>query len=168
MRQQRWRLPLVLVVALGAAPLPVPARAGPGIAVIVSRDAPRRVLDRVTLSDIYLKKIFVDGAGNALIPVNLPPDDPLRRAFSLSLLGQTSDQLQGYWNERYFHGVRPPYVLGSPNAVIRFVAGTDGAIGYVAACQVDARVRALMVLPVPPSEREAVERLCAETARRDD
>ncbi len=161
-------LPLSFALALGPASLPLPVRAGPGVAVIVARDAPRPGLDRITLREIYLKKIFVDGDGHALIPVNLPPEDPLRRAFSLSLLGETSDRLQAYWNERYFHGVRPPYVLGSPNAVIRFVAGTDGAIGYVATCQVDPSVRELMVLPVPPGEHEAVQQLCTENARNSE
>jgi hypothetical protein len=34
----------------------------------------------------------------------------------------------------YFHGVLPPYVLASEEAVILFVSATPGAIGYVSAC----------------------------------
>lgn len=158
--------PLFLLLALWTLSSGTRADAA-GIAVIVAYDAPRLHLDRATLRDIYLKKIFVDEHGTALIPVNLPPDDLLRRAFSLNLFRETADELQSYWNERYFHGVRPPYVLGSPNAVVRFVARTSGAIGYVATCQVDASVRRVLVLPVPASEREAVDRLC-DGARHHD
>jgi hypothetical protein len=39
-------------------------------------------------------------------------------------------------------------VLASVEAILRFVAATPGAIGYVPACAVDGRVRLLMVLPV--------------------
>ena len=138
-------------------------RADVGIAVIVARDAPPLTLDRATLRDIYLKKIFVDEQGIGRVPVNLPPDSPLRHAVSLSLFRESEDTLQRYWNERYFHGVRPPYVLGSQTAVLRFVARTEGAIGYVASCRLDAGVRAVLFLPVPASERRAVARLCADT-----
>ncbi len=158
----RATLPVCLALTLGLGPSPPALAADPGIAVIVARDAPQARMDRVTLRDIYLKKVFVDEEGNPLVPVNLPAGDPLRRAFSLSLLGKPSDALEGYWNARYFHGVRPPYVLGSPNAVVRFVASTEGAIGYVAACQLDDSVRELMRLPLPTSERKAVDRLCDE------
>jgi ABC-type phosphate transport system substrate-binding protein len=40
----------------------------------------------------------------------------------------------------YFHGVQPPYVLASDEAVIRFVVSTPGAIGYVSNCLADRRV----------------------------
>lgn len=132
------------------------------IAVIVAGDAPPLKLDRATLRDIYLKKIFVDERGVVRVPVNLPPDDPLRHSVALALFHEGDDALQRYWNERYFHGVRPPYVLGSQAAVLQFVARTEGAIGYVAGCRLDTSVRAVLYLPVPPTEREAVQRLCAE------
>lgn len=132
-----------------------------GIAVIVARHGPRLELDRATLRDIYLKKIFVNNRGVAFIPVNLPPNHPLRRAFSRALLQETTNQLQAYWNQRYFHGVRPPYVLGSQTAVVRFVARTPGAVGYVAPCRVDSSVRRILLLPLPAAAAKAVDRLCA-------
>lgn len=133
----------------------------PGIAVIVARSRPLDLsMGPAMLRDIYLKKVFVDAAGTALVPVNLPPDHPLRVAFSERVLNQDSEALQDYWNERYFHGVRPPYVLDSQEAVIRFVAKTEGAIGYVADCVLDASVRPVMTLTVPVQERGAVAELC--------
>lgn len=150
------RLLLMLGLWLPAAA----CQAAPGIAVVASRDAPHMTLDRATLRDVYLKKVFVDRHGDALVPVNLPPDDPLRRAFSRAVLGEAPESLQGYWNERYFHGVRPPYVLASQAAVARFVAGTAGAIGYLASCRVDPGLRTLLVLPVPAAEQAALADSC--------
>jgi ABC-type phosphate transport system substrate-binding protein len=158
----RHHLSLLLGACLYA--LSTMVHAEVGIAVIVARDAPPLRLNRAMLRDIYLKKIFVDERGRALIPVNLPPDHALRLAMSHSLFHESDDALQRYWNERYFHGVRPPYVLGSQNAVLRFVAHTAGAIGYVAACRLGPAVRKVMVLPVPASQRPAVARLCDEAA----
>ena len=118
------------------------------IAVIVARDAPTQTLDAGTLRDIYLKKIFLDTAGRKLVPVNLPADTPLREAFSQALFHTHSDELQDYWNQRYFHGITPPYVLASEDAVVRFVARTPGAIGYVAGCHVDGSVRVVVRLAI--------------------
>lgn len=116
--------------------------------MIVSAAAPAPGMDAALLRDIYLKKIFLDDTGRKFIPVNLPVEHPLRRALSATLFGLSSDDLQDYWNQRYFHGVTPPYVLGSQDAVLRFVANTPGAIGYIAPCFLDASVQQVLSLSV--------------------
>jgi hypothetical protein len=40
-------------------------------------------------------------------------------------------EMAPYWNERYFHGTRPPPSLASEQAVLLYVARTEGAVGYV-------------------------------------
>jgi len=121
------------------------------IAVITGNPPPRIAADRQSLGNIFLKRLRVDEHGLPLVPLNLPPDSALRRAFSSSLLGRSPRTLAQYWNERYFHGVSPPYVVRSEEAMVRFVAATPGAVGYVMACRVDDRVRVLARLPVPPA-----------------
>lgn len=130
------------------------------IAVIVARDAPAQTLDAGMLRDIYLKKIFLDAAGRKLIPVNLPADAPLREAFSQMLFHKSSDELQDHWNQNYFHGVTPPYVLGSQDAVVRFVAQTPGAIGYVAACHLNPTVRQILALTPGPEAAAGIAATC--------
>lgn len=120
--------------------------AQPQIAIITAPDGPQLTLDQNTLRNVYLKKIFVDGKGLRLTPVNLPSRAPMRVAFSRALLHMDDTQLQDYWDQQYFQGVSPPYVLGSADAVVRFVATTPGAIGYVAPCQVDASVRVVLTI----------------------
>lgn len=119
----------------------------PQMVVITAPEGPQLTLDQNTVRNIYLKKVFVDGKGQRLTPVNLPSGTPLREAFSRALLHMDDAVLQDYWDRQYFQGISPPYVLGSPDAVIRFVATTPGAIGYVASCQVDASVRVVLTLP---------------------
>lgn len=126
------------------------SRAAPSQMVIITApDAPHLTFNQNTLRDVYLKKIFVDGRGQRVTPVNLPSGAPLREGFAHTILHMNDSQLQDYWNKQYFQGVSPPYVLASADAVVQFVAKTPGAIGYVAACQVDASVRVVMTITLP-------------------
>ena len=138
-----------------------PASASDEIIIIVARDAPDYSINRVMLRDIYLKKIFLDDNGRPFVPVNLPPENPLRLSLAETLFNKSVQQLQDYWNQRYFQGVAPPHVLSSQEAVVQFVAKTPGAIGYIAACRLDARVREVLAIPVAPSQRGTLAKLCS-------
>lgn len=133
-----------------------PARAGESkIAVIASRrDNDTLSISPSMLRDIYLKKTFLDQQGHVYIPVNLPPDNTLRRAFSRSVIEMSESRLQDYWNRQYFQGISPPYVLGSQAAVVEFVAKTPGAIGYVEPCLLTPDVYTVLLLTLnwtPPA-----------------
>ena len=91
---------------------------------------------------------------------HLPPDEAVREAFSQSVLGRRPGSLQRYWTEQYFHGISPPFVVRSPEAMLRFVAETPGAVGYLALCQVDKRVQVVARLPVPPELASRVRHVC--------
>lgn len=162
-RHLRCRVRLAAVL-LGATLLCATAAAKDEIVVIVARDTPDLRLTTAALRDIYLKKIFLDDHNREFIPLNLPPDHALRRAFSLALFNKGAQELQNYWNQRYFHGITPPFVLGSPQAVVQFVAKTPGAIGYVTPCDLDPRVKPVLTLPAPASAREELEKLCPDVS----
>ena len=117
--------------------------------VITALQAPRLSFNRFTLRNVFLKKIFVDKDGQRLIPVNLPAGSPLRRVFAQEVTHLPEGQQDDYWNRQYFQGVSPPYVLASQEAVVRFVAATPGAIGYVTSCFVDSSVRMVFELTLP-------------------
>ncbi|MDD5364981.1 MAG: hypothetical protein PHR30_06535 [Gallionellaceae bacterium] len=151
----------VLVLLIGLAAGRVFA-AEAAIAVIAGPQAPTINYDRQTLKDIFLKRIVVDASGVALAPLNLPPADPLRQAFSLALWGQPPEAKQHYWNERYFSGVTPPYVVRSQEAMLRFVADTPGAVGYVSDCLADARVTVVARLPAPAEWAARLSGVCPE------
>lgn len=121
-----------------------------GVAVIVAADAHTAPLSAEQLALIYRRQQQYLG-GRRVQPINLPAAHPLRRWFSQQVLGQPPEALEAYWRDQYFNGVVPPFVLGSEEAVIRFVATTPGAIGYVSRCLVDRRVKVLLPLEGGPA-----------------
>jgi hypothetical protein len=155
-----WRFRLaILAISTGLTATGL-ARADESIAIIVGKTPPHIAFDRANLEDIFLKRIQVDDDRTALVPLNLAPSDPVRLAFSLGLLGARPGAQQRYWTERYFQGISPPYTVHSQEAMLRFVADTAGAIGYVASCRVDARVHAVAHLPVPAELTSQLHQLC--------
>jgi ABC-type phosphate transport system substrate-binding protein len=120
---------------------------GPAIlAVIVGHNGPEQALDKIALSRIFLRMTTLWASGEAIQPVNLSSSHPLRKAFSERVIGLDPEELEDYWNDQYFHGVFPPYSVASEEAVLRYVAESKGAIGYVSACGVDNRVKVLLYL----------------------
>ncbi|WP_028079758.1 substrate-binding domain-containing protein [Solimonas soli] len=126
----------MLLLALRAAPS---FAEGP-IAIIVPPARAEARLERDELALIYQRKRQYWPDGARVQPVNLAADSPVRLAFSRAVLGADPAALESYWNEQYFRGVRPPYVVASNEAMQRFVAETPGAIGYVDACLVGSGV----------------------------
>jgi hypothetical protein len=89
------------------------------------------VADLNLIRRVFLRRQAFWPSGQAAHPVNLPASSVLRERFSSEVLGQSVKDLVPYWNERYFHGTRPPPTLASEDAVLLFVARTAGAVGYV-------------------------------------
>ena len=124
--------------------------AQPSIAVVVGKTmAPTMALSPAMVVGIFARKRQLWDDRAAIVPVNLPAAHPLRRAFSLWLFKRTPEDMQGYWADQYFHGVQPPPVLASEEAVLRFVASTPGSIGYVSICSIDKRVEVVAVIADP-------------------
>lgn len=95
---------------------------------------------------IYLRKQLYWPNGKPIQPVNLQTEHPLRKQFSQTVLGSQPSEQVKYWNEQYFNGIRPPHVVNSEEAALRYVAQTESAIAYVDACKVDERVLAVLWL----------------------
>lgn len=133
------------------------AEAGRAVAVVVAAQT-GRALNMEGLALVYRRKtrFWIDGA--KIIPVNLSATNPLRQQFSRVVLGSSVEDLERFWDDMYFHGESPPYVLSSEEAVLRFVARTPGAVGYVGYCNVDFRVKVVLVFT-------AVGRVGEDTAR---
>jgi len=84
----------------------------------------------------YVRRVFLLNQrfwpdGTPAHPVNLPASSPVREHFSLATFGQTVREMAPYWNDRYFHGTRPPPTLASEEAVILFLTRTPGSVGYL-------------------------------------
>ena len=143
---------LLLSLSLLWITLPDPVWAEERIAVIVSLSV-TDTLDRKELARIYQRKQLFWNNGTPIRPVNLSVEHPLRPKFSQLVLGALPEDLVVYWNEQYFHGITPPYVLTSEAAIVQFVATTSGAIGYVNAAAVTENVRVLLYLSLSGTEK---------------
>ena len=136
---------------LGAAAWLSTARASERpFAVISAPGTTDHHLTRETLALMFRRKQNFWDNGIRVQAVNLPAAHPLRRSFSLAILGQAPESMEDYWREMYFNGVLPPHVLASEEAVMLFVSSTPGAIGYVSTCLPEHGVNVvLMVGDVP-------------------
>lgn len=128
------RVLLLALLAAGAHAPPRSARQEGQVTPCVVASLPRAAdagtdLDRIRQLFLMRERFWPSGA--AAHPVNLPPSAELRDRFSRLALGQSVSELAPYWNERYFHGTRPPPTVASEAAVLLFVARTRGAVGYV-------------------------------------
>ena len=147
----RARVGALLMLLAGVGPLVVAAPdPEPAIAVVMA-PGPITAVGLPTVAAIFRRKRQLWDDGSRIVPVNLPATHALRRQFSQRLFKRSPEDMQDYWNDQYFHGVLPPAVLASEEAVIRFVAGTPGAIGYVSACTQDKRVIVVALVPSPDS-----------------
>ena len=111
------------------------------LAVIVPHNHSIHPLDVNELSLMFWRKKLYWADGKRIQTLNYSATNPLRLQFSLSVLKSTPDTQTDYWNELYFHGISPPHVVSSQEAMLRFVADTPGAIGYIDACKLDDRVK---------------------------
>jgi len=107
------------------------------IAVVVGTSSPIRDVTVDGLREVYLRRRRIWPDGTPSLPVNLPADHPVRRAFSRRVLGRLPEDLESHWGRLAFDGVRPPPVLQTAQAVCAYVAVEPTAIGYVPASAVD-------------------------------
>ena len=102
--------------------------------VIVNRANPAEQLAAQDVARLFLKTTRRWDSGAAAQPVDQTLTSPVRQQFTRDVLGQTPGQLQEYWLRQTFSGREvPPPVRPSDTAVVEFVRGTEGAIGYVSA-----------------------------------
>ena len=133
-----------LLALIGSALLwPATSSAGDDvIAVIANKDVPQAKLGRDELRPIFQTTKTQWSNGTTIVPLNLPEDNSLRKGFDSAVLGLDPDRVARYWIDRKIRGDgRPPKKLSSPGAVLKAVAKTSGAIGYVAVADVDASVK---------------------------
>lgn len=147
------KIPSMLVAALVCLGLPVAEvqAVDRAFAVITAAGTTEHRLTRETVSLIFKRKQNYWESGLRIQPVNLPPTNPLRLTFSHAILGQPPEALEDYWREMYFHGVLPPHVVASEEAVILFVSATPGAIGYISTCPTDRKLNIVLLVGDVPS-----------------
>jgi ABC-type phosphate transport system substrate-binding protein len=136
---------VLVAVAVWSTTLPEASADETTLAVIVH---PSRAtsLTREAVKRIYLKRQRFWDDGHEIVVINQEVATPARQTFTRLVFGDEAARLPAYWNQEYFQGVLPPIILGSEEAVVRYVASRPDAIGYVDAHKVDASVATALLL----------------------
>ncbi|MGQ0443414.1 MAG: hypothetical protein ACT4OH_08260 [Methylophilaceae bacterium] len=137
---------LVMILGMVSAVIPIISHADSGgvLAIIVQPEHGGKILNKSELALIFWRKKLYWASGKRIRPVNFPADNLMRNQFSKRILNSLPETQTDYWNGLYYHGVSPPHVVYSAEAMIRFVAETTGSIGYLPACEADSRVKILV------------------------
>lgn len=127
-------LALSMLLGVGA------ACAEPAVIVHPSNAA---ALDDDQIGKIFLGQTKTFPGGGEATPVDIK-EGALREDFGNKVLKKNPAQLKALWARQIFTGgAKPPKELDSEDAVLKFVASTPGAIGYVDAGKVNGTVKAV-------------------------
>jgi ABC-type phosphate transport system substrate-binding protein len=142
----------VCLCALVAAAGPLAVRAQeppPAGRVLVLVAHPSTSVDTVTLAELralFSKRLSRWAGGDAVIPLNAPPESDLRRQFDARVMGWSPSGAADYWvRERVRSGTHPPRQVADARVVRAIVARVPGAVGYV---EWDGDLRDVKVLKV--------------------
>lgn len=103
-----------------------------GFQIIVHPDVKIRELSPTDLKALFAlrKRQFADGTPVTLVV--LDDQDPRQRAFATHVLNVLPYTLRQNWDSQSFSGsARAPIVVAGPAEMVKKVAATKGAIGYL-------------------------------------
>ena len=125
---------LLVTPALGATTAPGGRAVASGVIVVVNAANPATALSREQVTRMFLKKISRWPDGQLVLPVDQPPDSPMRALFSAHILRRAVPTVQAYWNARIFAGRdTPPMEKDGAAETLAYVRTHAGAIAYVPA-----------------------------------
>ncbi len=133
--------------------------------IITAKGSSEPHLNKKKIANIFLREQLINQQGERWIPVNLSIHHPLREAFSETLFNQLPNQMDNFWNIKYFNGISPPYVVKSQEAMLRFVASTPNAIGYILPCFVNDNVTVVFKLVLKTKVKFNVKDICRQHKR---
>lgn len=111
------------------------------VVVIVNPKHAAVSMTAAQVADLYLGK---DGS---LVPFDLKEPATLRNEFYQKVAGKDAAQVKAIWARLVFTGKQqPPKEMDSAAQVIKQVAGSEKAIGYVDKSAVDGSVKAVLTL----------------------
>lgn len=147
-RRLAWVVAAAAMATLAASALP--AAQGPGFAVIVNKANPVRTLTLAELRRIFMKQTRMWPHAESIVPVDWDATSPNREVFSRTVLARSVREMGDYWVQLSMtQGITPPSTQRSSRAILRFVAGVAGAIGYVPQADVDDTVSVVTVKGLP-------------------
>ncbi len=115
-------------------------------AIVTGLQSPIQKLTADDLRELYLRRRRLLPDGTRAVPINWPVGSSERRAFSLAVLGRPPEALARYWDRMFFEGVMPPIVLGSLDAIARYLERDPSALAYLPETAVGDSMRVVAII----------------------
>ncbi len=118
------------------------------VAVITHTGIDEIGLSKSKLAKIYLGKLKRYSNGEKIRVVNLPKSSMAYKKFHKVVVKKTDAVLNRYWSKLKYTGKgKPPKTLATTREVIKWVANTKGAIGYIDGKYLNKSVKVVLILP---------------------
>lgn len=116
------------------------------VAVIAHKAVPEDTLSQRQLLDFYSCEIKSWRNKTPVVVFDLKPAIEIREAF-YKLLGKTPSRMKSIWLKKVLMGESdPPQALESEEEVVKKVAATRGALGFVGKSKVTGEVKVIVVI----------------------
>lgn len=122
--------------------------ANAGVAVITHPGVKEIGLSKTKLAQIYLGKMKNYSNGKTIKAVDLPKNSAAHKKFYKSVVKKSDSAMNRHWSKLKFTGKgKPPKTLDTARDVIKWVANTEGAIGYIDGKYLNKSVKVVLILP---------------------
>ncbi len=116
------------------------------VAVIAHLSVPEQELNKTRLLDIYTGDVKNWSDGKPVVVIDLKPAGDVKETF-YKYLGKSPSRMKSVWMKRMLSGEGdPPVAVESENEMIKRVAATPGAIGFVSRDAVNDTVKTLAII----------------------
>lgn len=116
------------------------------VKVIANKNVPVNEIDKIQLLDFYTGDIKTWENGQPVIVFDLKPKGDAKESF-YKFLGKPSSRMKSIWIKNMLSGEGdPPEALASEEEMVKKVASTPGAIGFVGNSFAGASVKTIMTI----------------------
>ncbi len=98
--------------------------------IVAHRDFPVDHISPKRLKRLYLAQKYLIH-NQEILPINYTTDNHLRDCFEKRILHKNRRALERYWLNAHFQGKRPPKVVKSTAALLKYLQKIPYAVGYV-------------------------------------
>ena len=118
------------------------------VAVITHTGVDEIGFSKSKLAKIYLGKLKHYSNGEKIKAGNLPKTSKAYKKFHKIVVKKSDAALNRYWSKLKYTGKgKPPKTLATSREVIKWVASTKGAIGYIDGKYLNKSVKVVLILP---------------------
>jgi ABC-type phosphate transport system substrate-binding protein len=122
------------------------------VAVIAHKDVPADKIERAQLLDFYTFDVKQWQSGDPVIIKDLKPKTESKTAF-YDYLGKSASRMKSIWLKMLLSGEgEPPETVKSEEEMVKKVASTPGALGFVSKSKVTDNVKVLLTIPAEKQE----------------